>query len=41
LRRTSESGAPADQVRGAFFIVLGASLLVWGGIAWLVATLIG
>jgi len=41
LRRTSESGTSAEQIRGAFFIVLAASLLVWGGIAWLVVTLLG
>jgi hypothetical protein len=41
LRRTNEPGASAEPVRGAFFIVLGASLLAWGGIAWLVATLVG
>ena len=41
MRRTNESGAPAEPVRGALFIVLGASLLAWGGIAWLVAALVG
>jgi len=41
LRRTNESEAPAEPVRGALFIVLGASLLAWGGIAWLVVVLLG
>ena len=41
MRRTSESGTPAEQVRGALFFVLAASLLVWGGIAWAVVSLVG
>jgi hypothetical protein len=41
LRRTNDPGTSAEPVRGALFIVVGASLLAWGAIAWLVATLVG